>query len=154
MRWFEDFHEGQEIDLGQVRVEEAEVLEFARRYDPQPFHTDPVAAADGPFGGLIASGWHTAALYMRRYVDVVLSDAASMGSPGMELLRWEKPVRPGTTLHCRLTVLAATPSERHPARGTLRLRSEAFDDDGDRVLVFEGRGLFGRRPVDDDPQRA
>lgn len=66
MRWFEDFHEGKKIDLGEVHVDEAEVIEFASRYDPQPFHTDPVAAADGPFGGLIASGWHTAALYMRR----------------------------------------------------------------------------------------
>ena len=146
MRYFEDFTAGQEIDLGSVEVTQEEVLEFARRYDPQPFHTDPDAAADGPFGGLVASGWHTAALFMRRYVDVVLSDAASLGSPGVEQLRWEKPVRPGTTLRCRLTVVSATPSERKPGRGTLLLRSEAFDDDGDRVLSFEGRGLLARRP--------
>ena len=96
--YFEDFELGRVYELGSVDVTEADILEFARRFDPQPFHVDPEAARQSVFGGLIASGWHTGAMWMRLYVDSLLDGAASMGSPGIEELRWLAPVRPGDTL--------------------------------------------------------
>jgi acyl dehydratase len=145
MRCWEDFSPGQSFDLGTHTVTEAEIVEFAERWDPQPFHVDPVAAVDTPFGGLIASGWHTACIAMRLYVDAVLADAASHGSPGLTELRWLRPVRPGTTLHARLEVEEVQPSSRRPDRGTVMLRWVVTDDTGDEVLTMRGRGLFGRR---------
>ena len=113
--YFEDFEPGTVFDLGERMLSKEEILTFAREYDPQPFHTDEQSAADSAFGGLIASGWHTAAIFMRLYVDAVLSRSASMGSPGVEELRWLKPVRPGDTLRARLTVLDSVPSSATPA---------------------------------------
>jgi acyl dehydratase len=141
---FEDLRPGMVFDLGEVAVDEAEMLAFARRFDPQPFHTDAVAALHSPFGGLIASGWFTASLWMRMYVDRVLADSASMGSPGLSELRWLVPVRAGDVLRGRLTVLDAVPSSTRPGRGTAILRGEAFRD-GQLVLRTTFRGLFGRR---------
>ncbi len=115
--YFEDLEPGQVVELGEHTVSEEEIVAFARQWDPQPFHLDPEAAKASVFGGLIASGWHTGAMWMRLYVDSLLDGAASMGSPGIEELRWLAPVRPGDTLSGRLTVLEATPSERHPGRG-------------------------------------
>ncbi|MCU4186534.1 MaoC family dehydratase [Acidiferrimicrobium sp. IK] len=146
MRYFEDFPEGQVIDLGTKTVTEAEILAFARQFDPQPFHTDPAAAAASPFGGLIASGWHTAAMIMRLYVDAMLSDADSQGSPGIEALRWLRPVRPGDTLRAVVRVASATPSATRPDRGTLVLDWEVTNQSGETVMTMSGRGLFGRRP--------
>ena len=122
-----------------------EILTLAREYDPQPFHTDEQSAADSAFGGLIASGWHTAAIFMRLYVDAVLSRSASMGSPGVEELRWLKPVRPGDTLRARLTVLDSAPSSRNPGRGTVRLDTEVRNQRGEIVMTMKARGLFARR---------
>jgi acyl dehydratase len=147
VRYWEDFTEGETVDLGgSYEVTRDEVLEFARRYDPQPFHVDEEAAAAGPFGGLAASGWHTAAMFMRLFVDGILSSSASMGSPGIEELRWTAPVRPGDVLTGRVHVLEAYPSERRPDRGTLITNCELLNQDGTVVMTMRGRGHFRRRP--------
>src|SRR3712207_355775 len=117
MRHLEDFQQGEIIDLGTCTIGETDILEFARRYDPQPFHIDPERAAETIYGGLIASGWHTGSLWMRLAVDNLLADSASMGSPGLDNLRWLLPVRPGDTLRGRYTVLEVTPSRSRPDRG-------------------------------------
>ncbi len=147
MRYFEDFAPGQSFDLGSHEVTAAEIVEFAGRYDPQPFHLDPEAAAASPFRGLIASGWMTAAICMRLYVDAVLADAASHGSPGFSELRWLVPVRPGDVLGGRLGVGEVTPSSRRPDRGTVRLELSLANQREEVVLTMLGRGLFGRRPA-------
>jgi acyl dehydratase len=144
--YFEDLRPGQVVELGSRTVTEEEIVAFGREWDPQPFHIDPEAAKDSVFGGLIASGWHTGAMWMRLYVDSLLDGAASMGSPGIEELRWLAPVRPGDTLRGRLTVLETTPSERHPGRGTVRIRGEMVNQDDVVVLSMTSRGHFGRRP--------
>ena len=144
--YWEDFEPGQRIELGSRDVTEEEIVEFARTWDPQPFHVDPDAARDTVFGGLIASGWHTAAMWMRLYVDNVLG-AASRGSPGVEELRWLAPVRPGDTLTGSLTVLDTTASERDSTRGTVRIRAELVNQDGVTVMAMTSRGHFGRRPA-------
>jgi len=141
---FEDFEPGRVFELGKREVTEGEIVAFAREWDPQPFHVDPEAAQESIFGGLIASGWHTGAMWMRLYVDSLLVGAASMGSPGIEELRWLAPVRPGDTLEGRLTVLEATPSERRPDRGTIRIRGEMINQDGVIVMSMVSRGHFGR----------
>ena len=145
-RYFEDFEPGEVLELGSRTVTEDEIIEFARQFDPQPFHVDPAAAAESVFGGLIASGWHTGAMWMRLYVDTMLGSASAQGSPGVEELRWLAPVRPGDTLHGRLTVLETTPSERRPDRGTVRIRGEMVNQDGVTVMSMTSRGHFGRRP--------
>src|SRR5262245_32647886 len=119
--FFEDLEPGQVVELGSRAVTEEEIVAFGRQWDPQPFHVDPEAAKGSVFGGLIASGWHTGAIWMRLYVDALLDGAASMGSPGIEDLRWLAPVRPGDTLTGRLTVLETTPSARRLDRGTVRI---------------------------------
>jgi acyl dehydratase len=126
-------------------VSEEDILSFARQFDPQPFHVDPEAAKESVFGELIASGWHTGAMWMRLYVDAMLGGPTSQGSPGIEELRWLAPVRPGDTLHGRLTVLDATPSSRRPDRGTVRIRGEMMNQDGVTVLSMVSRGHFARR---------
>ena len=143
--YFEDFEEGQVFELGEKTLTRDEIVAFAREFDPQPFHVDEEAAKDSAFGGLIASGWHTAAIFMRLYVDAVLRRAESMGSPGVEELRWLKPVRPGDTLSARLTVLDAVPSASRPGRGTVYLISEVFNSRGEKVMSMKARGLFARR---------
>jgi acyl dehydratase len=143
--YFEDFEPGRAYELGSHTITEEEIVAFARAWDPQPFHVDPEAARASPFGGLIASGWHTGSLWMRLYVDSILASAAAMGSPGIEELRWLAPVRPGDTLSGRLIVLEATPSERHPGRGTIRCRCEMVNQDGVTVLSMVSRGHFARR---------
>jgi acyl dehydratase len=145
MRTWEDFEPGQVFDLGSRRVTREEIVDFARRWDPQPFHVDEEAAAGGPFGGLIASGWHSCAIWMRLYVDALLHDAAGMGSPGVEELRWLAPVRPDELVAGRLTVLETAPSSRRPDRGTVIALGELLGEDGEPLLSMRVRGLFGRR---------
>jgi acyl dehydratase len=142
---FDDFEPGRVYELGSTTVSEEDILTFAREFDPQPFHVDPEAAKESVFGGLIASGWHTGAMWMRLYVDAMLGGPTSQGSPGIEELRWLAPVRPGDTLHGRLTVLDATPSSRRPDRGTVRIRGEMVNQDGVTVLSMVSRGHFARR---------
>jgi acyl dehydratase len=141
---FEDFAAGQVYELGSRTITEGDIVEFARQWDPQPFHVDPEAAKDSVFGGLIASGWQTGAIWMRMYVDTMLGSAAR-GSSGIEELRWLAPVRPGDTLSGRLTVLDATPSATRPDRGTIRIRGEMVNQDGVTVMAMTSRGHFGRR---------
>lgn len=148
MRYLEDFEVGQVFEFGGHTVSEAEILEFARRFDPQPFHIDPESAKGSIYGGLIASGWHTASLYMRMLVDSMVADSASMGSPGLDNLRWLKPVRPGDTLRARLTVLEVTPSRSRADRGTMRSRAEVLNQRDEVVMSLEPIGIFGRRPAE------
>jgi acyl dehydratase len=143
---FEDFEPGQVYELGTRLVTESDIVAFGREWDPQPFHVDPEAAKESVFGGLIASGWQTGAMWMRMYVDTMLGSAAR-GSPGIEELRWLAPVRPGDTLSGRLTVLEATPSAKRPDRGTIRIRGEMANQDGVVVMSMTSRGHFGRRPA-------
>lgn len=146
MRYFEDFAAGDVSELDRYEVTQEEILEFARRYDPQPFHVDDDAAAAGPFAGLAASGWHTAAMFMRLFVDGILSDSASLGSPGVEQLRWMAPVRPGDVLTGRVQVVETYPSERRADRGTVITESEVLNQDGVVVMTMRARGFFRRRP--------
>lgn len=145
MRYWEDFEAGQVYELGPHTVTAEEIVEFARQFDPQPFHLDEEAAARGPFGGLIASGWHTAALFMRMYVEELINETVSMGSPGVEELRWLVPVRPGDELRGRVTILEATPSSTRPDRGTIRARMEMLNQRDEVVLTMIARGFLGRR---------
>ncbi|MGA2936526.1 MAG: MaoC family dehydratase [Syntrophobacteraceae bacterium] len=134
-RFFEDYVAGSVHEFGSIVVEEAEILEFARRFDPQVFHTDPEAAKRTIFGGLIASGWHTSGMMMRLFVDHYLSWAASLGSPGIDELRWTRPVRPGDELSIRVTVLEANRSRSKPDRGVIRSFVEVFNQNHEVVLT-------------------
>ena len=146
VRYFEDFRAGDIIELGATTVSAEEIVAFARRYDPQPFHMDQGQAKQSIYGGLIASGWHTAALFMRLMVDGLLNRSASMGSPGVDQLRWLKPVRPDDRLRAQLTVLETIPSRSKPDRGIVRARGDLFNRDDALVMSFEAAMLFGRRP--------
>lgn len=133
------------FDLGEYTFTQEEILEFAGRFDPQPFHVDAEAAATSPFGGLIASGWHTGSVYMGLYARNFLNHTASLGSPGVENVRWLAPVRPGDTVRGTVEVLRSQPSASNPARGTAFFVSELTNQDGVVVYRMEGRGMFGRR---------
>lgn len=141
-RYFEDYVPGSVHDLGTVVVSEAEIVEFARRYDPQDFHTDPERARQSIYGGLIASGWHTAALMMRLLVDEFLSPVASLGSPGIDELRWLQPVRPGDRLAVRVRILEARRSQSKPDRGIVRSVIELHNQDGTLVMTMKAINLF------------
>jgi acyl dehydratase len=145
--YFEDYVPGSVREFGPTVVDEAEIVEFARRYDPQPIHTDPEWALSGPFGGLIASGWHTTAIMMRLLVDHYLPSAASLGSPGIDELRWLRPVRPGDELRVRVTVIEARPSRSKPDRGLLRSRIEVLEADGSAVMTLIALNMIRRRPM-------
>jgi len=136
-RFFEDYEVGAVSELGSVTVDAEEIVRFARRYDPQPMHTDPTAAAAGPFGGLIASGWQTVGLMMRLVVEQYLSPASSLASPGVDELRWLRPVRPGDILSVRLTVLEATRSRSKPDRGVVRALVEVRNQHGEAVMSLK-----------------
>jgi acyl dehydratase len=142
--YFESVRPGAVLELGSRTVTEAEILAFAREFDPQPFHLDPDRAAQSIFGGIIASGWHTCALTMRLMVDSFLSRAASLGSPGVEQIRWLRPVRPGDTISARIVVLEARASQSKPDRGSVRMRTEVTNQDGELIMTMESTGLIGR----------
>jgi acyl dehydratase len=133
-RYFEDYVPGLTVDCGSFSMSEAEIIAFAKEYDPQPFHVDPVAAMDGPFGGLIASGWHTTSMMMRQLVEYFVSPESSLGAAGVDEIRWPKPVRPGDALHVRATVLEARRSASKPDRGIVRSLAEVTNADGDLVM--------------------
>jgi acyl dehydratase len=145
VRHLEDFRPGEVIDLGEVQLAEDDIIAFARQFDPQPFHIDPERGRQSPFGSLIASGWHTAALFMRLFATRVLNESVSLGSPGVEELRWLRPVRPGDTLRGRYEVLEVAPSGSNPSRGTVRARAELVNQAGEVVLRMVARNHFGRR---------
>lgn len=146
-RYFEDYVPGDVHRFGHIVVAEDEVISFARRFDPQPFHVDPEAARQGPFGGLIASGWHTAGLMMRLLTDHFLSSVASYGSPGIDELRWLKPVRPGDVLSLRVTIREAVPSRSKPDRGMVRCFIEVLDQTEAVAMALVAMVLVGRRPA-------
>ena len=141
-RYFEDYRPGFVGEYGSITVSQEEVIEFARRFDPQTFHTDPIRAARGPFGGLIASGWHTSALMMRLYADHFVSKVAGLGSPGIDELRWRRPVRPGDTLSIRVTILEARRSSSKPDRGLVRVQIEVLNQDKEIVMSLKAMTLF------------
>ena len=141
-RYFEDYQPGSVHAYGTITVDEAEIVAFARKFDPQDFHVDPEAAARGPFGGLIASGWHTASLMMRLFADHYLSKVASLGSPGVDELRWTQPVRPGDALRIRVTVLDAKRSRSKPDRGIVQSSIEVLNQRGEIVATMKAINLL------------
>mgnify|MGYP000745917454 FL=1 len=143
-RWFEDYVPGTVHDLGSVVVDEQEVIAFARQFDPQPFHLDKERAEKSAFGGLIASGWHTACMTMRLIVDRYLSEVSSEGSPGIDELRWLRPVRPGDQLTVRITILDARRSRSRPERGIVRSQIDTLNQDG-KVVMHLTSTIFIRR---------
>lgn len=144
-RYFEDFEVGAVSVFGRVTVTEAEIIAFARQFDPQVMHVDPVAAAAGATGGLIASGWHTSSLAMRMYADHILPENGLPG-PGVDALRWLLPVRPGDTLSMRVTVLDARMSQSKPDRGVVNILSEVVNQRGETVMSLQPINFFRRRP--------
>ena len=139
---FKEFFVGQCIEAGPYEVSEAEILQFAKAYDPQWFHTDPEAAAKGRFGGLIASGWHTCGIAMRLMADQALQGSDSFASPGLEYIKWRHPVRPGDRLSVKGTVLESRRSQSQPHLGILRWRWQLFNGQGIEVLDLEATSLF------------
>ena len=147
MRYWDDMKAGEVVELGSHTMDKERMLSFAREFDPQPFHTDPKAAEASIWGGLIASGWHTGSTLMRLFYDGFLKDTASLGSPGIDELRWLKPVRPGDTLTARLTVTEATASRSKPDRGIIRSVMEMRNQRGEVVMTTSGVNFFSRRPA-------
>jgi len=149
MTWyFEDFYPGQEVQLGSRTVSEAEIIAFATAFDPQPFHIDHAAAAASPYGGVIASGWHTCSMMMRLVVDGMMGSAASMGSPGLDKVRWILPVRAGDTLSVSYLTTAVKASASKSDRGVVWSTWRAVNQHGELVCTIEGMGMFGRRPAE------
>jgi acyl dehydratase len=145
-RWFENFKEGDVVEYGDYLMTEEEIIAFARQYDPQPFHTDKEAAKQSIYGGLIASGWHTASANMRMIVDQVITPASSLGSPGVDEIRWVKPVRPGDRLRGRSTVVKVIPSRSKPDRGVVQMFTEVLNQAGEVVMTLRAMGMYRRRP--------
>jgi len=148
MIWWEDFVVGERTEMGRHTFSEREIVEFARSFDPQPFHIDPVAAREGFFGGLIASGWHTCSIGMRLMVESYVNKSKSLGSPGLDNIRWLNPVRPGDTLTYTRILLESRASASRKDVGLVKSRWEAVNQKGELVLTMEGWGMFGRRPAE------
>jgi acyl dehydratase len=144
--FFEDFAPGQEIDLGERTVSEEEIIAFATQFDPQPFHIDHAAAEASMYGAVIASGWHTCSMMMRIVVDGMMAKASSMGSPGLEKVRWILPVRAGDTISVTYLTTAVKASDSKPDRGVVWSTWKAVNQHGELVCTIEGMGMFGRRP--------
>ncbi len=146
LRYFEDYAVGTTYECGHVGVDEASIVTFGGEFDPQPIHVDPVAAASGPFGGLIASGWQTACLVMRLLVENYLSAEASLGGAGADEIRWPYPVRPGDTLRVRATVIESRRSLSTPDRGIIKTLAEAENLDGRTVMRCTAINFLRVRP--------
>ena len=142
---FEDFVEGSTIDLGAKDVTAEEIIEFAGEFDPQPMHLDEAAGKASILGGLSASGWHTCAIFMRLLCDAVLLDSTSQGAPGVDRIKWKKPVLAGDRLSGRVTVIAKRPSKSRPAIGLVTMRSELVNQRGESVFELENTGMFLKR---------
>jgi acyl dehydratase len=147
-RYLEDYVEGDIHEFGPVTVTEQDIIEFGRKFDPQIFHTDPVRARETVYGGLIASGWHTSSLFMRLFVENYLAGKASLGSPGVDDLRWLKPVRPGDSLMLRVTVHRVKPSKTKPDRGVLFSFCEMVNQKNEVVSTMIALNLvrYRRKP--------
>jgi len=146
--YFEDFIPGESIQLGQRTVTEEEIIAFATQFDPQTFHIDKVAAKESIFGDVIASGWHTCSMMMRMVVDGFIGDSSSMGSPGIDNIRWTAPVRPGDTLTVTAETTGSKVSTSKPDRGVVNTVWKAVNQHGQIVCTIDGMGMFGRRPQD------
>lgn len=146
-RWFEDYAEGETFEFGDHLVTEVEIIEFAQRYDPQPFHLDHAAAAATHFGGLVGSGWMSCAIMMRLLCDHFISHVSSMGSPGVDQVRWLRPVRPGDRLRARVHVVKVRASESRPDRGIVSARHEMLNQRDEVVMTMSGNGFYLRRPA-------
>ena len=142
VRYFEDYAPGLTVDCGGFSMNEAEIIAFAKEYDPQPFHVDPVAAVAGPVGGLIASGWHTTSMMMRQLVEHFVSGETALGAAGIDEIRWPRPVRPGDTLRVRATVLDARRSRSKPDRGIVTSAVEITNQDGETVMTMKATNFF------------
>jgi acyl dehydratase len=146
IRWYwEDFPVGNVREFGAMPVTREAIIAFASQFDPQPFHLDDAAAESSLFGKLSASGWHTCAMAMRMMCDDYLLDSSSLGSPGIDSLRWTKPVHPGDTLSIRLTTLETRPMASRPKVGLLLSKWELLNQHRELVLTMQGWGMFGRR---------
>ncbi len=142
---FEDFVPGLTVDIDGPTITEAQIVEFGRAYDPQVFHVDPEAARAGPFGGVIASGFMTTAITMRLICDAYLLRSAGLASPGLESLKWLRPVRPGDRLRVRMTVESARESRSKPDRGTVLHRWDVFNQSDEVVMTMTGYSIFLKR---------
>ena len=145
--YFEDFRSGDAVELGSRQITEADIIAFAKEYDPQTFHIDPEAARGSSFGGLVASGWHSCGIFMRLLVDGLLKESSALASPGVDEIRWLKPVRPGDVLKGRLTVIDVTPSRSKPDRGLVRHACELSNQRGEVVMTMRTLALFSRKPA-------
>jgi acyl dehydratase len=143
--WYEDFPEGSVREFGDVTLTREEIIAFARQYDPQPFHVDEEAARRSTFGGLVASGWQTCALVTKMACEAFLLETATAGSPGMETVRWVKPVRPGDRLRVRMRALSARPMKSRPELGIVLIRYEVLNQRGETVLTMDGNTMMFRR---------
>jgi len=147
MQYFEDIVVGASRDTGSHTFTEADIVKFASQFDPQPFHIDAAAAGSSIFGGLIASGWHTASVVMRLIVDAAIDVEASLGSPGFDDLTWKKPVRPGDTICARTTCIEKTPSRSRPGVGSARFHTEVFNQNGELIMTMTSIGMMRMRPA-------
>jgi acyl dehydratase len=143
--YWEDLKPGVVRDLGSVTPSSEEIKQFAGQFDPQPFHVDEAAGRASIYGNLCASGWHTCALAMRLTVQNFLNESSSMGSPGLDSLRWLKPVYPGDTLHLRYTITESRPLRKRSDTGMVRATWEMSNQHGEKVMQMEGWGMFRRR---------
>jgi acyl dehydratase len=150
-RYFEDYRVGEVAKFGDYEITSEEIITFAKRYDPQLFHIDPEAAKQSSFGGLVASGWMSAGVLMRLLVDHYISPLASMGSPGVDELRWHKPVKPGDRLHARVEVVGKRRSQSKPDRGLIHFVQQGFNQQSELVISFRGMGMCRCRSLEPGP---
>ncbi len=152
--WWEDLQVGEVRDLGTISPTREEIIAFASQFDPQPFHLDDEAGKASVFGGLSASGWHTCGMAMRLMVTNFLHQTSSLGSPGLESLKWLKPVYPGDVLRLQHTITDKRPMSKRPDVGLVRTVWEMFNQRGDKVLHMEGHGMFRLKNVPPSPPAA
>jgi len=139
---YEDFAEGSTIELGSKIVTAAEIIDFAGQFDPQPMHLDEEAGKASILGGLSASGWHTCAMFMRMFCDGLLLDSTSQGAPGIDYVKWKKPVLAGNELRAKAVIIAKRVSKSRPNLGFVTMRSELFNQNGDSVFELQNTGMF------------
>ena len=148
--YYEDLEIGQKIKLGSINVSKKEIISFAKKFDPQPFHTNEIKAKESIFGGLCASGWHTCTLFMRILYDGFLINSAALGSPGMDAIRWLKPLRPGETITGIGEVIKKTPSKSRPEIGSLIINYEVFNKNNELIMTLIGISIFKKKYLDND----
>jgi acyl dehydratase len=146
-RYWDDYEIGQKFDLGSTSFTADEIVDFARQYDPQSFHVDAAAAGQSMFGGLIASGWHVTAKLMRLFVDNYVDQRTALGSPGVDEVRWLKPVRPGDTLTVWVECAGKVPSKSRPEMGVVHEHWHATNQKGELVMTLKGVNMVRRRPA-------